>query len=62
MKLKSQPMSVNLVMMNVQQQLELYVHFQKRKNLMRFFLKPVYADDPFPNGLPRGTQKRTWNG
>ncbi|GLJ01108.1 MULTISPECIES: hypothetical protein [Bacillus] len=26
MKLKSQPMSVNLVMVNVQQRLELYVH------------------------------------
>ncbi|MEK4788330.1 MULTISPECIES: MucBP domain-containing protein [Bacillus] len=62
MKLKSQPMGVNLVMVDVQQQLELYAHMyahmdSETKEYDEVLLKPVYADDPFPNGLPEGWTK-----
>ncbi|MGN7379194.1 thioester domain-containing protein [Bacillus altitudinis] len=62
MKLKSQPMGVNLVMVDVQQQLELYAHMyahmdSETKEYDEVLLKPVYADDPFPNGLPDGWTK-----
>ncbi|MDM5318589.1 hypothetical protein QUF57_01035 [Bacillus pumilus] len=62
MKLKSPPMGVNLVMVDVQQQLELYAHMythmdSETKEYDEVLLKPVYADDPFPNGLPEGWTK-----
>ncbi|MFI8720807.1 thioester domain-containing protein [Bacillus altitudinis] len=62
MKLKSAPMGVNLVMVDVQQQLELYAHMyahmdSETKEYDEVLLKPVYADDPFPNGLPEGWTK-----
>lgn len=62
MKLKSQPIGVNLVMVDVQQQLELYAHMyahmdSETKEYDEVLLKPVYADDPFPNGLPEGWTK-----
>lgn len=62
MKLKSAPMGVNLLMVDVQQQLELYAHMyahmdSETKEYDEVLLKPVYADDPFPNGLPEGWTK-----
>ncbi|WP_224929564.1 MucBP domain-containing protein [Bacillus safensis] len=62
MKLKSQPIGVNLVMVDVQQQLELYAHMYAHMDSETIeydevLLKPVYADDPFPNGLPEGWTK-----
>ncbi|MGE6426181.1 thioester domain-containing protein [Bacillus altitudinis] len=62
MKLKSAPMGVNLVMVDVQQQLELYAHMyahmdSETKEYDEVLLKPVYADEPFPNGLPEGWTK-----
>lgn len=62
MKLKSAPMGVNLVMVDVQQQLELYAHMYAHMDSETIeydevLLKPVYADDPFPNGLPEGWTK-----
>ncbi|MEK5132974.1 MucBP domain-containing protein [Bacillus sp. FSL W8-0645] len=62
MKLKSPPMGVNLVMVDVQQQLELYAHMYAHMNSETIeydevLLKPVYADDPYPNGLPEGWSK-----
>lgn len=62
MKLKSPPMGVNLVMVDVQQQLELYAHMYAHMDSETIeydevLLKPVYADDPFPSGLPEGWTK-----
>ncbi len=51
-------MGVNLVMVDVQQQLELYAHMDSEtKEYDEVLLKPVYADNPFPNGLPEGWTK-----
>ncbi|WP_191963976.1 hypothetical protein [Bacillus safensis] len=45
-------------MVDVQQQLELYAHMDSEtKEYDEVLLKPVYADNPFPNGLPEGWTK-----
>ncbi|MDR4994427.1 hypothetical protein RGT17_04155 [Bacillus altitudinis] len=58
-KIKSKPMGVNLVKTEVTEQLELYASMyahmdSKTIDQDEVLLKPVYADNPFPNGLPDG--------
>ncbi|MCY7566744.1 MucBP domain-containing protein [Bacillus safensis] len=62
-KIKSKPMGVNLIKTEVTEQLELYASMyahmdSKTKDLDEVLLKPVYADNPFPNGLPEGWTKK----
>ncbi|MFP3420791.1 thioester domain-containing protein [Bacillus sp. SIMBA_161] len=62
-KIKSKPMGVNLVKTEVTEQLELYASMyahmdSKTKDQDEVLLKPVYASDPFPNGLPEGWTKK----
>ncbi|MCY7619628.1 thioester domain-containing protein [Bacillus pumilus] len=62
-KIKSKPMGVNLVKTEVTEQLELYASMyahmdSKTKDQDEVLLKPVYADNPFPNGLPEGWTKK----
>ncbi|MEH7729767.1 thioester domain-containing protein [Bacillus safensis] len=62
-KIKSKPMGVNLVKTEVTEQLELYASMyahmdSKTKDKDEVLLKPVYADNPFPNGLPEGWTKK----
>ncbi|CUB24389.1 hypothetical protein BN2127_JRS3_03810 [Bacillus safensis] len=62
-KIKSKPMGVNLFKTEVTEQLELYASMyahmdSKTKDLDEVLLKPVYADNPFPNGLPEGWTKK----
>ncbi|MGM0969189.1 MAG: thioester domain-containing protein [Bacillota bacterium] len=62
-KIKSKPMGVNLVITEVTEQLELYASMyahmdSKTINQDEVLLKPVYADNPFPNGLPEGWTKK----
>ncbi|WP_260859155.1 thioester domain-containing protein [Bacillus pumilus] len=62
-KIKSKPMGVNLIKAEVTEQLELYASMyahmdSKTKDLDEVLLKPVYADNPFPNGLPEGWTKK----
>ncbi|MEK4704763.1 thioester domain-containing protein [Bacillus sp. FSL H8-0512] len=62
-KIKSKPMGVNLIKAEVTEQLELYASMyahmdSKTINQDEVLLKPVYADNPFPNGLPEGWTKK----
>nr|WP_235673334.1 MucBP domain-containing protein [Bacillus altitudinis] len=62
-KIKSKPMGVNLVKTEVTEQLELYASMyahmdSKTIDQDEVLLKPVYADNPFPNGLPEGWAKK----
>ncbi|MGV6981811.1 thioester domain-containing protein [Bacillus pumilus] len=62
-KIKSKPMGVNLVKTEVTEQLELYASMYAHmdsttKDQDEVLLKPVYADNPFPNGLPEGWTKK----
>ncbi|WP_313960118.1 thioester domain-containing protein [Bacillus pumilus] len=62
-KIKSKPMGVNLIKTEVTEQLELYASMyahmdSKTKDLDEVLLRPVYASDPFPNGLPEGWTKK----
>ncbi|MGM0970263.1 MAG: thioester domain-containing protein [Bacillota bacterium] len=62
-KIKSKPMGVNLVKTEVAEQLELYASMyahmdSKTIDQDEVLLKPVYASDPFPNGLPEGWTKK----
>ncbi|UYO36467.1 hypothetical protein NF868_04600 [Bacillus zhangzhouensis] len=62
-KIKSKPMGVNLVKTEVTEQLELYASMyahmdSKTIDQDEVLLKPVYADNPFPNGLPEGWTKK----
>lgn len=62
-KIKSKPMGVNLIKAEVIEQLELYASMyahmdSKTINQDEVLLKPVYADNPFPNGLPEGWTKK----
>ncbi|PLT37765.1 hypothetical protein CUU65_12640 [Bacillus safensis] len=62
-KIKSKPMGVNLVKTEVTEQLELYASMyahmdSKTIDQDEVLLKPVYADNPFPNGLPDGWTKK----
>ncbi|MEK5496048.1 thioester domain-containing protein [Bacillus sp. FSL M8-0077] len=62
-KIKSKPMGVNLIKTEVTEQLELYASMyahmdSKTKDQDEVLLKPVYADNPFPNGLPEGWTKK----
>ncbi|WP_081277118.1 thioester domain-containing protein [Bacillus pumilus] len=62
-KIKSKPMGVNLVKTEVAEQLELYASMyahmdSKTIDQDEVLLKPVYADNPFPNGLPEGWTKK----
>lgn len=56
-------MGVNLVKTEVAEQLELYASMyahmdSKTIDQDEVLLKPVYADNPFPNGLPDGWTKK----
>ncbi|WP_458420704.1 thioester domain-containing protein [Bacillus pumilus] len=58
-KIKSKPIGVNLIKTEVTEQLELYASMyahmdSKTIDQDEVLLKPVYADNPFPNGLPEG--------
>ncbi len=62
-KIKSKSMGVNLIKTEVTEQLELYASMyahmdSKTINQDEVLLKPVYADNPFPNGLPEGWTKK----
>lgn len=62
-KIKSKPMGVNLIKTEVTEQLELYASMyahmdSKTIDQDEVLLKPVYADNPFPNGLPEGWTKK----
>lgn len=62
-KIKSKPMGVNLVKTEVTEQLELYASMyahmdSKTIDQDEVLLKPVYAGNPFPNGLPEGWTKK----
>ncbi|MFE5473280.1 thioester domain-containing protein [Bacillus safensis] len=62
-KIKSKPMGVNLIKTEVTEQLELYASMyahmdSKTLDQDEVLLKPVYANDPFPNGLPEGWTKK----
>ncbi|MEF3086917.1 thioester domain-containing protein [Bacillus altitudinis] len=62
-KIKSKPMGVNLIKTEVTEQLELYASMyahmdSKTKDQDEVLLKPVYAGNPFPNGLPEGWTKK----
>ncbi|MFN3094001.1 hypothetical protein ACK3EU_19615, partial [Bacillus pumilus] len=62
-KIKSKPMGVNLIKAEVTEQLELYASMyahmdSKTIGQDEVLLKPVYANDPFPNGLPEGWTKK----
>lgn len=62
-KIKSKPMGVNLIKTEVTEQLELYASMyahmdSKTLDQDEVLLKPVYASDPFPNGLPEGWTKK----
>ncbi|MGG4172732.1 thioester domain-containing protein [Bacillus safensis] len=62
-KIKSKPMGVNLIKAEVTEQLELYASMyahmdSKTINQDEVLLKPVYAENPFPNGLPEGWTKK----
>lgn len=62
-KIKSKPMGVNLIKAEVTEQLELYASMyahmdSKTINQDEVLLKPVYASNPFPNGLPEGWTKK----
>ncbi|MGE6626820.1 thioester domain-containing protein [Bacillus pumilus] len=62
-KIKSKPMGVNLIKTEVTEQLELYASMyahmdSKTLDQDEVLLKPVYADNPFPNGLPEGWTKK----
>ncbi|WP_342461969.1 MucBP domain-containing protein [Bacillus sp. FSL R5-0286] len=62
-KIKSKPMGVNLIKAEVTEQLELYASMyahmdSKTIDQDEVLLKPVYADNPFPNGLPEGWTKK----
>lgn len=62
-KIKSKPMGVNLIKTEVTEQLELYASMyahmdSKTIDQDEVLLKPVYASNPFPNGLPEGWTKK----
>lgn len=62
-KIKSKAMGVNLIKAEVTEQLELYASMyahmdSKTLDQDEVLLKPVYADNPFPNGLPEGWTKK----
>ena len=62
-KIKSKQMGVNLIKTEVTEQLELYASMyahmdSKTIDQDEVLLKPVYADNPFPNGLPEGWTKK----
>lgn len=62
-KIKSKPMGVNLVKTEVTEQLELYASMyahmdSKTIDQDEVLLKPVYASNPFHNGLPEGWTKK----
>ncbi|MFB7035904.1 thioester domain-containing protein [Bacillus altitudinis] len=62
-KIKSKPMGVNLIKAEVTEQLELYASMyahmdSKTLDQDEVLLKPVYASNPFPNGLPEGWTKK----